>query len=274
MSVQEALPVGAPTEGAAETGWSGFSRDNFISAGKVLIALIVILGIWTIAASRTAEYILPSPFKIAQAIGSDPSLYLTEAVPTAIEALLGFVIGTLIAIVGAVIFLFSKSLRQSLYPLAVALNSVPLVAVTPLLVISLGNGLTTKVVITTLISYFPTLIAMTIGLSSVEPDAVEYFRTLRAGRLRTLWLLRWPASLPHLFVGLRIAASATVVSAVIAEWVGAEKGLGYLIILSSREFDILTMWGGVVVATLLALIGFGLVLIAERITLRARPKSG
>jgi NitT/TauT family transport system permease protein len=264
-------PPATPTEGDVETGWLGGQRATLASAIRVAIALIIILGIWSFAASRTQQYILPSPYSIAKEMWQNSSLYINAAGPTALEAALGFFAGTIIAVIAAVLFVFSKSLRQGLYPLAVAINSVPIVAITPLLVISLGNGLLTKVVITTLISYFPTLISMTIGLNAVEPEAIEYFRTLRAGRWRTLVLLRWPASLPNLFIGLRIAASATVISAVIAEWVSADKGLGYLIILASRNFSILVMWAGVVSATILALLFFSAVLGVERLALRGRP---
>jgi len=232
-----------------------------------------VIGIWAFAASRTASYVLPSPQSIAKELVTNPMLYVRQSGPTALETALGFFLGSAIAIVGAVIFVFSTALRQALYPVAVAVNSVPIVAVAPLLVIALGAGLTTKVVITTLISYFPTLISMTRGLTSVEPEAIEYFRTLRAGPIKTLLLLRWPASLPNLFIGLRIAASACVISAVIAEWVGADRGLGYLIIESSHEFNILTMWTAVVSATIMALLAFGIVVIVERWALRGRPEA-
>lgn len=247
--------------------------SRFRSNIGAVIALLVLLAVWTFVASRTVSYILPSPWSIATELVKEPMLFLQEGAVTAVEAFLGLILGTVLAIIASVIFLFSTSLRRSLFPLAVGLNSVPLVALAPLFIIALGQGLPTKVVITTLISYFPTLIAMTKGLTSVEPEAVEYFQTLRVGPLRTLWLLRWPASLPQLFVALKIAASSCVISAVIAEWVSAQHGLGYLIISSSREFNILTMWAAVVSATFLALIGFAVVLIVERVVLRNRPEA-
>jgi NitT/TauT family transport system permease protein len=152
------------------------------------------------------------------------------------------------------------------------LNSVPIVAVSPLLIISIGSGLTTKVVITAFVSYFPTLVGMTRGLQAIEPEAIEYFESLGAGKFKQLRLLRWPASFPNLFVALRIAASATVISAVIAEWVAATEGLGFLIIRSSRTFQILQMWSAVVAASLLSLFAFLLVVLVERRVLAGRPE--
>jgi NitT/TauT family transport system permease protein len=240
----------------------------------MLLVIAALIGLWALVASRTASYVLPSPQSIARELVTNPMLYVRHAGPTALETVLGFFLGSVIAIFGAVVFVFSTSLRKALYPVAVGVNSVPIVAISPLLVIALGTGLTTKVVITTLISYFPTLIAMTRGLTSIEPEAIEYFQTLGAGPVRTLLLLRWPASLPNLFVGLRIAASSCVISAVIAEWVSADKGLGYLIITASREFEIVMMWTAVVSATILALLAFCLVVLAERWALRGRPETG
>ena len=277
MSTKPVLDVARRRKEIADrpprSGWKWAAVGRVRSVVPVACAIAALLGLWAIAASRTNQYVLPSPTSVAGELIDHSSLYFSQAGPTITEAALGFAFGTVLAIVMAVAFVFSRTLRQSVFPLAVGLNSVPLVAIAPLLIIALGSGLTTIVVITTLISYFPTLIAMTQGLVAVEPEAVEYFQTLRAGRIRTLFLLRWPASLPNLFIGLRISASSVVISAVIAEWVDADKGLGYLIIVSSRDFSILTMWAAVVSATILALAAFGAVLLAEKWTLRGRPRA-
>src|SRR5712691_8804287 len=112
--------------------------------------------------------------------------------------------------------------------MAIALRSVPFVALAPVLVIWLGNGLAPKIVIASLVCFFPTLVNMTRGLRSVDPEALELMYSLSANRWQVLWRLRWPSALPFLFSALKISAAGAVLGAVVAEWIGSDLGIGYL----------------------------------------------
>ena len=131
-------------------------------------------------------------------------------------------------------------------------------------IVTIGTGFATKVVMTSIISFFPTLVNMMKGLDSVDPLLVELFKSVHASRSEVMWKLRWPSALPFLFAGLRITASASVVGAIIVEWIGADSGLGYMIINSTYQFNTPLLWASLVASSILVLASFGLVSVAER----------
>jgi NitT/TauT family transport system permease protein len=184
---------------------------------------------------------------------------------TVLEALIGFAIGNGIAITLAIAFVHSLTVERAVYPMAVAMRSIPFVALAPILVIWMGNGLAPKVTIAALVSFFPTLVNMVRGLRSVDKEAFELMHTLSATRWQVLWRLRWPSSTPFLFSALKISAAGTVLGAVVAEWIGSDRGLGYLVVMSTYEFRIPLLWAVIAVTSSLALTLFGLVILSERL---------
>ncbi|MGH2354001.1 MAG: ABC transporter permease [Chloroflexota bacterium] len=232
-----------------------------------LLGLAAVLGAWELAVAvfRVPLYVLPAPSDIWRQLGRDWPLLLRHLQPTLIEALGGFALGNGVAIVLAAVFVHSPPVQRALFPVAIGLRTVPLVAITPLLLVWLGNGYAPKIAIAALISFFPTLVNMTRGLAALDQQALDLLHTLSATRWQVFVKVRWPSSLPYLFSALKIAATSCVLGAVIAEWIGSDQGLGYLVVASTFEFNIVRLWATIAVTSGLALAAFLLVVLAERL---------
>jgi NitT/TauT family transport system permease protein len=189
-------------------------------------ALVVAVGI--------PEYLLPSPLVIVRTL--DTSL-LTEIGYTAGEALCGFVIASVLAFTAALLFVRFRTIEQGLFPIAITLKTTPIVAIAPLLVLWLGTGWWSKVAAATLISFFPVLVNTVKGLKAPEADFQDLFRTMRADQSQVFRKLRVPYCLPYFFSALKISSSLAIVGAIVGEFVGAEHGLGYLIVISSAHLE-------------------------------------
>ena len=214
------------------------------------------------------NFLVPAPSEVARSLVEEwPSLQRNTG-STLIEALGGFIAGNGIAILLAVAFVHSKPAERTLYPIAVAIRTVPIIAIAPVLVLLFGNGFAPKIIIAALISFFPTLVNMVRGLESVEPNALELMRVLSASPAQVFWKLRVPSSLPFLFAALKIAASSCVIGAIVSEWIGADTGLGYLITVATFEFRTGLLYAAMVVGSAMALLFFGVIALAERLIVR------
>lgn len=229
--------------------------------------LVGVFLVWEVAVAALAVplYVLPPPSTIGRQVALDWPLLLRHAQPTAIEAFGGFALGNGAAILLATAFVHSATIQRALFPLAIGLRTIPLVAITPLLVVWLGNGYAPKVVIAALISFFPTLVNMTRGLSAMDRQALELMHTMNASPWQVFVKVRWPSSLPYLFSALKIAATSCVLGAVVAEWIGSDRGLGYLVVAATFEFKVARLWATITVTSLLAMLAFLLVVAAERL---------
>jgi NitT/TauT family transport system permease protein len=185
--------------------------------------------------------------------------------PTLIESVLGFLLGNLVAILLAVLFVHWKLAERALMPVAVFIRTIPIVAVAPVLVIMFGQGYTPKILIAALISFFPTLVNMVKGLESVDNQSIELLRVLSASRNEVFWKVRVYASLPYLFASLKIAAGNSVIGAIVAEWIGSQEGLGYLIIQATYNFNTPLLYATMTVASVMAVLFFGLIGLLERL---------
>lgn len=241
-----------------------------------MLGLVVLAGAWEVAvtALRVPLYVLPAPTVIWAQLIRDWPLLLRHLQPTAIEAAGGFLVGNAIALVLATVFVHSPPVQRALFPVAIGLRTIPLVAITPLLVVWLGNGYAPKIAIAALISFFPTLVNMTRGLAALDRQALDLFHTLSASRWQVFVKVRWPSSLPYLFSSLKISSTSSVLGAVVAEWIGSDKGLGYLVVASTFEFKVARLWATIVVSSALALAGFLLVVIVERLVVPWRDDAG
>lgn len=231
-----------------------------VAAGLGIIALwqaiVMIFGV--------PEYVVPAPTAVVRSLVADFGVLMTNLRPTAIESVLGFAIGNIVAIGLAILFVHNKAMEQSLFPVAIVIRTIPIVAVAPVLVLMLGNGYAPKVAIAALISFFPTLVNMVRGLESVEPQSLELFRVLSANRREVFWKVRLYASLPFLFSSLKIAATSSVIGAIVAEWIGSNVGLGALIIQATYNFRAPLLYSTMLVASALALLFFSVIGLIER----------
>jgi NitT/TauT family transport system permease protein len=180
------------------------------------------------------------------------------------ESVLGFLLGSIGAYVVAVFFVYSRIIKEAVYPYAVALKSTPLIAIAPLLVLWFGNGLLSKVVMSALVAFFPVLVNSANGLTEVDPEALDLMRSLSASGWQVLTKIRIPNSLSYLMAGLKIASSLAVVGAVIGEFTGATEGIGHLINTSSYYLETPLMFAGVVMISLGGVVFFGLMAYLER----------
>jgi NitT/TauT family transport system permease protein len=206
-----------------------------------------------VIAAAIPEYLLPSPLVIVRSL--EKSL-LIEIGYTAGEALCGFVIASTLAFAGAVLFVRFRIIEQGLFPLAITLKTTPIVAIAPLLVLWLGTGWWSKVAAATLISFFPVLVNTVKGLKAPEADFQDLFRTMRADQSQIFRKLRVPYCLPYLFSALKISSSLAIVGAIVGEFVGAEHGLGYLIVISSAHLETATVFQAIGAAALIGIAMF------------------
>jgi NitT/TauT family transport system permease protein len=238
-----------------------------------MLGIVGILLYWElhIRLFRVPHYLMPAPSDVGRALVTEWPTIQRNIGATVVEAVGGFLLGNAIAILLAILFVHHRPSERTLYPLAVAIRTVPIIAIAPLLVLLLGNGYAPKIVIAALISFFPTLVNMVRGLQAVEPSALELMRVLSASRRQIFFKLRLPSSLPFLFSALKIATTSSVIGAVVAEWIGADTGLGYLVIISTYEFRTGLLYATMAVGSFVALAFFGLVVLVERSVVRWKP---
>lgn len=261
---------GDPPQGVGVTTGSRDRGDVWRSVMKWVIptlVIVVILSIWQllVAVLHLKPYFIPSPTNIASTFKDNFREILDNAVPTIGQAGLGFAVGNAAAVIMAVWFVHAAAARRTFYPLVIFLQSIPLIAIFPIAIVTLGDGLTTKVVMIGLITFFPTLVNLMRGLSTVDVNMLQLFQSVHASRWKVLTKLRWPNALPYLFAGLRITASVALLGAVIVEWIGSDTGLGYLIINSTYQFNTPFLFASTFATAILVLIAFGVVVLAERL---------
>jgi len=240
-----------------------FLRSTFLAPTAVLLFL---LGIW-IALSEggvVSDLTLPSPFAVAQSLVDDWSIYWTNAKVTLLEIIIGMSIGIVLGVALGVAIALQDTLRTALYPLVIGSQSLPILALAPILVIWLGFGLAPRIVIVVQIVFFPVTIATIQGLTSVGSEVLVFGRSLGASAWKLFWKVRVPAMLPYFFGGLKIASSYAAVAAVIAEWTGASEGLGALMLRANNDYNTVVVFGSVFWVTMIGLVAFSLAALAER----------
>lgn len=230
-----------------------------------VIAVLALLILWEIAVAvfGIRPFIAPAPSTVATVLVAKFGMLMTNLLPTAIEALLGFLLGNAAAILIATAFVYKRTLEESFFPVAVMVNTIPVVAKAPILVLLLGNGMEPKIAIAALICFFPTLVNMTRGLRDVSPQQMELMRILSASPREVFFKLRLKNALPYLFSALKIAASTAVIGAIVGEWIGSTKGIGALIIQATYNFDSPLLYATIVVGSVFSAAFFGVISWAE-----------
>ena len=221
-------------EFAAAARWSAWRR-RLLPLGAALGLLIL----WElgVVVFHVRPFIAPAPTAVAATLYDKFGLLMANLAPTAIEAILGFMIGNSAAILLATVFVHQRTAEEAFFPIAVMVHTIPVMAYAPILVLLLGNGMEAKVAISALICFFPTLVNMTRGLRAVSPQQMELMRILSASPSEIFFKLRLKSSLPYLFSALKIAAATSVIGAIVGEWIGATTGIGALIIQATYNFD-------------------------------------
>jgi len=227
---------------------------------SVLFFALVIWEGW-VRISGVSALVLPGPLRVLGSLWENlrDGYFLVHIRATVVEVALGFVAGSALGIaLGAALFHFPQ-VERIVRPYIVASQALPKLALAPIFVLWFGFDLTPKVFITTLIVFFPLLENTLTGLASPTRDEQELFRSLRANRWQTFWDLRLPSALPFLFAGLRIGAILSIVGATVSEYVGANRGLGALIIAAQGTLDTPLMFAVFVLLTVMGLVFYALV---------------
>jgi NitT/TauT family transport system permease protein len=232
--------------------------------------IAIVLTVWAalVYVFKVPPFVAPSPFLVIATLYAKFGMLMTNLAPTAIEAVSGFALGNLTAIVVATVFVHKKTMEETFFPIVVLINTIPVVAKAPILVLLLGNGMEPKIAIAALICFFPTLVNMVRGLESVNPQAMELMRVLSASRREVFFKLRLYNSLPYLFSALKISASTSVIGAIVGEWIGSTYGIGALIIQAMYNFDSAMLYATVIVGSAFSVMFFLAISVAERLTVR------
>jgi len=217
---------------------------------------------------KVPPFIAPSPLLVVTTLYAKIDVLLLNLLPTAIEAISGFLLGNLTAILIATVFVHKKTMEEAFFPVVVVINTIPVVAKAPILVLLLGNGMEPKIAIAALICFFPTLVNMVRGLESVNPQAMELMRVLSASKREVFFKLRLFNSLPYLFSALKISASTSVIGAIVGEWIGSTYGIGALIIQAMYNFDSAMLYATVIVGSVFSVVFFLAISFAERLVVR------
>lgn len=228
--------------------------------------VVVFLLIWQTATSLLAvpRWLLPSPGDILGALLSTHRLLAAHAWVTLQEVLVGFGLAFVVGVALAVGIAYSRTLERAVYPFVIASQTIPVIAIAPILMIWFGYGLLPKVIIVALICFFPIAVNMVDGLRSVDPELVNLMRTMGASRWQVFAKAQLPTSLPFLFSGTKIAVAVSVIGAVIGEWVGASAGLGYFMVRSKSQFLTDRIFAAILVLSVMAIALFTLVALLER----------
>ena len=271
-------PAPAPAGNGAGRAAAGRGRNDpppgtWRRRAPAIAAAAGLLALWQVIVSGfgVPTYIAPSPVQVLQVFVEQGDILWLNFWPTLMEAASGFLVGNTVAAVLAVWFVHSQLAERAFYPIAVFVNTIPIIAVAPILVLLLGNGYAPKIVIAALICFFPTLVNMVRGLKAVSPQMLELMRVLSASGREVLFKIRLQSSLPFLFAALKIASTTCVIGAIVGEWIGSNYGLGSLIIEATYNFRAPLLYATVILGAGMAVAAFTIVTLVERRVLKWKP---
>lgn len=284
-SVGNAHSTGSASSASnTSTACSSRSANSTRSAntGRILypaIAIALLIFTWQllITCNIVPSYLLPSPLAVAQALAENTQVLTYHSLITIAEALIGLIAGIAFGVLGAIIMDWAPLIKKALRPLVTLSQSVPTIAIAPLLVLWLGYGMLPKIVLVALTCFFPIAISLLEGFASLAPDQLELMQTMRATKAQIFWHLKIPASILYFFSGLKVGAAYAIVGAVIAEWMGGIAGLGVFMTRVRKSYAYDDMFACILVIALLSLSLVALVNLAERYLvpwLRPRKKNG
>ena len=265
MQNAQVTPTAHPPQSLDRRIISGIS--NWLSNSWItLVSLVIFFILWEaiIKFFNVPRYIMPAPSRVIYQFFRYLPLIWEYTLVTGWETLAGFLVAVLLGVPMAMMVAFSKVLRQTLYPAAVALEMVPKIAFAPLFVTWFGFGITPKIIIVFLVCFFPILLNGILGFTSLSPELGYFSRSTGANPAIMFWKIRVPAALPELFVGLKGAAVNATVGATIAEWIGGDAGLGYFIQIASGDLRMDLAFAIIIMLAALGLVLFYIVLLVEK----------
>lgn len=235
-----------------------------------LLGFIGILLMWQVAGwlKLLPKFILPTPLEIGNAFIRDRAFLLYHSWATLRVALLGLVLGVLIACLLAVLMDSWSWLNDLIYPMMVVVQTIPTIALAPILVLWLGYGILPKIVLIILTTTFPIIVSILDGFRHCDRDTLTLFELMQANPWQILWHFKIPASLPYFYAGLRVSVSYAFITTVVSEWLGGFEGLGVYMIQSKKLFQYDTMFAIIILVSIISLLGMKLVDLSERYVIK------
>jgi NitT/TauT family transport system permease protein len=232
-----------------------------------IVGFALILAAWQgyVDFFHVSKIVLPSPSDILRVSWQRYDLLLIETWPTFFESVYGFLLALIIGIPMAVCVANSRILNLSLYPILIATQSVPKVAVAPIILVWFGLGLQSKLAIAFLVAFFPVVVDTATGLKATPPGLIELGRSLRASRWQMFWKVQFPAALPFVFSGAKVAVTLAVIGAVIGEFVGSINGLGNLLLSANSQLNGPLAWAALIWLSVLGILLFASVVLAQKL---------
>lgn len=263
-TITPALPTQRPP-GAADPA----TRERLVNLALPLVAVVAVLLVWAAAVRMFAipDYLLPAPQDVAVRVVKEWRLLAKDGAFTLMSVLIGFVASVAIGVPLAFGIVLSRSVERISMPFLVMSQTIPKVAIAPILVVWLGFGILPKIAIVFLISFFPIVVSTVVGLKSVESDMIDLVRSMGARTAKIMLRVRGPSALPQMFAGFKIAICLAVVGAIVGEFVGSDKGLGYLLLTSTGSLDGTLVWSALFVLIAMGVTLFGIVTKIERLAI-------
>ena len=268
-----------PTDGDAEAlpAW-GLRLAPYLYPVLTLVGFVIAWEMFT-RVTKISRLLLPAPSDIAVTLATSLPLLVHMSAITATEFLLGFGLSVVVGIPLGALLVYARPVELALYPLLVASQTVPKAAIAPIFVVWLGAGLTSKILIAFTIAFFPIVIDTAVGLRAAPPEVVNVVRSMGANAFQVFWFVRLPNALPNIFGGLKVASTLAVVGAIVGEFVSAEKGLGYLVLVANGELNTTLVFASVVTLSILGVVFYFLLELLERFVIRwhvsvRRPETG
>lgn len=239
-------------------------------------AIILLLILWQVLVPifDVPDWLLPTPYQIGlEAVNAWPS-YSGHMLATIRLSILGFFIGSSIGLGVAMMLHLVPKLRETFYPLLILSQNIPIIVLAPLLVIWFGFGLLPKLIIIILVCFFPITIAVLDGFRQTSGELLHYMKMAGADRRQIFWKLEWPHAMPSIFSGLKIAATYSVMGAVISEWLGAQEGIGVYMTLASSSFRTTQVFVAILLIMCLSMAFFATIVLLEKRVIRWKKHGG
>jgi len=252
---------------STNTGKNRLRLRTVLQPGSVIALGLII---WQVAVKLTGieAWLLPAPSGVLASLWNSRSLVGFHASYTLLETILGFALAVVVGIAIAFFMDLSPGARRTIYPLLVISQTVPLIAIAPLFMLWFGLGLLPKVYVIALVCFFPISVSLSDGFQSVDQEWLKLMTTMDASKWQVYKYVKWPAALPSFFSGLRIAATYSVMGAVIAEWMGGNRGLGILLSRSSASFLTAQVFATILTIVILSLLVFSFIELLARLTMK------
>ena len=219
-------------------------------------AIVIILILWQLVSSLgiVDSFMLPSPIQVVKAFITEFPILMSESVITLTEAFVGLSLGILLGFIMAVLMDQFEKLNQAFYPIAVLTQTIPTVAIAPLLVLWFGYEMAPKIILIVITTFFPITVGLLNGFKSVDGDAINLLRAMGAGRWQIFWHIKLPGAMSQFFAGIRISASYAVVGAVISEWLGGFGGLGVYMTRVKKAYSFDKMFAVIFLISIISLL--------------------